>query len=80
MLTVIASVAVYLRAVLMAGRMPPGWDDVAHAWLSIESGIAGLGVGRSAAWAVLFGLWWGSASHTLTDVGWSVIRKASEIF
>lgn len=80
MLAVITSAAVYLRAVLMAGGVPPGWAEVAHAWLSIELSIAGLGVNRSAAWAVLFGLWWGAASHTLTDVGWSVVRKASEIF
>ncbi len=80
MLTVIISAAVYLRAVLMAGGTPPGWSEVAHVWLSIESSINGLGIDRSAAWAVLFGLWWGAASHTLTDVGWSVVRKASEIF
>lgn len=79
MLTVIISAAVYLRA-LFVGGTPPGWNEVAHAWLSIESSIAGLGVNRSAVWAVLSGLWWGAASHTLTDVGWSVVRKASEIF
>jgi hypothetical protein len=30
--------------------------------------------------AALAGLWWGAASHTLTDVAWSVVRKGSEIF
>jgi len=29
---------------------------------------------------LLAGLWWGAASHTLTDVAWSVLRKGSEIF
>jgi len=79
MLTVIISASVYLRALFVGGALP-GWNEVAHAWLSIESSIAGLGVNRSAVWAVLSGLWWGAASHTLTDVGWSVVRKASEIF
>jgi len=38
------------------------------------------GTGRYAALAALAGLWWGAASHTLTDVAWSVLRKGSEIF
>ncbi|HEX8709695.1 MAG TPA: metal-binding protein [Pyrinomonadaceae bacterium] len=67
---------VYLRAVLVQGPLP-GFDEIAQAWRAIEANV---GVGRQSAWAVLIGLWWGAASHTLTDVAWSVLRKGSEIF
>ena len=45
-----------------------------------RSGAAGYGVGARVLLAALAGLWWGAASHTLTDVAWSVVRKGSEIF
>ncbi len=80
MLAVIVAAAVYLRALFVAGGVPPGWHQVADAWFVIEANISNLGINRSAVWAILAGLWWGAASHTLTDVGWSVVRKASEIF
>jgi uncharacterized metal-binding protein len=69
---------VYLRAMLTNGLMPT-FDELAHAWYAIEAG-ARQNVGEHAVWAVLAGLWWGAASHTLTDVTWSVLRKSSEIF
>lgn len=77
-LGLLVTVAVYLRATLVGGG-PPGFDDLAQAWLAIESG-ARQNIGRHAVWALLAGLWWGAASHTLTDVTWSVLRKGSEIF
>lgn len=80
MLAVIVSAAVYLRALFAAGGAAPGWQQVADAWFVVEANVASLGINRSTVWAVLAGLWWGAASHTLTDVGWSVVRKASEIF
>jgi uncharacterized metal-binding protein len=38
------------------------------------------GLDRELLFAVFAGLWWGAASHTLTDVTWSVLRRGSEIF
>jgi uncharacterized metal-binding protein len=78
MLMIIVAVAAYLRALLVHGA-PPGFDDMAQAWRAIEAGVKE-GLGRHAVWAGLAGLWWGAASHTLTDVAWSVMRKGSEIF
>jgi uncharacterized metal-binding protein len=79
-LTLVAWAGVYLRAVFVSGGEPPGWREVAEAWRVVEASAAGYGVGPRAAVAVLAGLWWGAASHTLTDVAWSVVRKGSEIF
>jgi hypothetical protein len=50
------------------------------AWRLVEQAAAGQGVGPRVLLAALAGLWWGAASHTLTDVAWSVVRKGSEIF
>ena len=71
---------VYARAVFLAGGAPPGWRDVLAAWRTVEQAGAGRGVGPGVLLAALAGLWWGAASHTLTDVAWSVVRKGSEIF
>ena len=77
-LALIVSAGVYLRAVMWHGPVP-SFDEIAQAWRAIEMGIRQK-VGEHAVWAVLAGLWWGAASHTLTDVAWSVLRKGSEIF
>ena len=77
-LALIVAGAVYLRAALVGGA-PPGLDELAQAWRAIEANVRA-NVGRHAVWAGLAGLWWGAASHTLTDVAWSVLRKGSEIF
>lgn len=77
-LAIIASAAIYLRAMLTNGA-PPNFDHLADAWRAIEAGLKS-SIGGQAVWAGLAGLWWGAASHTLTDVAWSVIRKGSEIF
>ena len=77
-LALVVIVAVYLRATLTGGA-PPSFDELAQAWRMIEGNVR-QNVGRHAVWAVLAGLWWGAASHTLADVGWSVLRKSSEIF
>jgi len=78
--TLVAWACVYARAVFLAGGEPPGWREVAGAWQAAEAAAAVYGVGPRALVAVLAGLWWGAASHTLTDVAWSVVRKGSEIF
>ncbi|HEX8653360.1 MAG TPA: metal-binding protein [Pyrinomonadaceae bacterium] len=77
-LMIVVTAAAYLRALLVHGA-PPSFDDMAQAWRAIEAGVKE-GLGRHAVWAGLAGLWWGAASHTLTDVAWSVMRKGSEIF
>ncbi len=72
--------AVYLRAALVAGGPAPGWREVVGAWQAIEAYALAKGVDGPVLLSVLAGLWWGAASHTLTDVAWSVVRKGSEIF
>ncbi len=70
--------AVYLRAMIVGGA-PPTVSEIMEAWRSIQASAV-RSIGKHAAWAALAGLWWGAASHTLTDVAWSVMRKSSEIF
>ena len=77
-LALIVSAGVYLRATLLSGPVPT-FDEIMQAWRAIDSSIR-VSVGEHAIWAGLAGLWWGAASHTLTDVAWSVLRKSSEIF
>ena len=78
--TLVAWACVYARAVFLSGGTPPGWREVLQAWGAVEAAAGVYGVGPRALVAVLAGLWWGAASHTLTDVAWSVVRKGSEIF
>jgi uncharacterized metal-binding protein len=78
--TLLVWACVYARAVFLAGGAPPGWREVAHVWRLAEEGAAAYGLERRGLIAVLAGLWWGAASHTLTDVAWTVVRKGSEIF
>jgi uncharacterized metal-binding protein len=79
-LTLLFWAAIYVRALFLTGGTPPGWREVLRAWRVVEEAAASYGVGGRALVAILAGLWWGAASHTLTDVAWSVIRKGSEIF
>ena len=77
-LALLVSAGVYLRALLMEGAQPD-LNGVAQAWRAIDANLR-QSVGDHAVWTGLAGLWWGAASHTLTDVAWSVLRKGSEIF
>lgn len=70
---------VCLRAALMDGGTPPNLPTIIAEWQTLTKHIE-LYVGRHAVWAVLAGLWWGAASHTLMDVCWSMLRKASQLF
>jgi len=79
-LTLLFWAGVYLRAALVAGGTTPGLTDVYGAWQAAERWAHAYGIGREALLSVFGGLWWGAASHTLTDVTWSVLRKGSEIF
>ena len=77
-IALLAAVAVYLRAMLTNGA-PPGLDEVVAVWRLMETSLRE-SVGRHVMLVTFAGLWWGAASHTLTDVAWSVMRKSSEIF
>jgi uncharacterized metal-binding protein len=79
MLTLLACVAIYLRATLVAGT-PADYGAIVRAWRAIEAGALMRASTLHVVLAVLAGLWWGAASHTLTDVAWSVLRKGSQIF
>ncbi|MCA1592605.1 MAG: metal-binding protein [Acidobacteria bacterium] len=79
-LVLLVCAGIYLRAALVAGGISPDWNEVARAGRAIESNVLSYGIDKSLVLAVLAGLWWGAASHTLADVGWSVVRKGSEIF
>ncbi|HEV2761495.1 MAG TPA: metal-binding protein [Pyrinomonadaceae bacterium] len=78
-LALLAAAGVYLRATFVTGG-PPDWGQLGRAWHAVEGGLTAYGLGRAHAWAVLAGLWWGAASHTLADVAVSIVRKGSEIF
>ena len=77
-IALLAAAAVYLRAMMVNGA-PPNFDEILGVWKMMES-VLRQTVGDHALWIAFAGLWWGAASHTLTDVGWSVLRKSSEIF
>ena len=79
-LTLLLWAFVYARALFLTGDAAPGWREVLHVWRLVEEGAAAYGVGPHVLVAILAGLWWGAASHTLTDVFWTVVRKGSEIF
>jgi uncharacterized metal-binding protein len=83
MLSLVAVSAIYLRAALVGGAAAPTFEEIAATCRAMESGLrhySGTTAGANLLWALLAGLWWGAASHTLTDVAWSVLRKSSEIF
>lgn len=77
-LVLLTLLAIYLYMMFTTGASP-NLDQVALAWREVEASV-GHSIGRHALWACLAGLWWGAASHTLTDVTWSVLKKGSEIF
>ena len=79
MLTLIAAAGLYVYAVYVAGT-PADYTGIRHAWHAIREGATMQGATQQATLAALAGLWWGAASHTLTDVAWSILRKASQIF
>ncbi len=78
-LAMLVITAVYLRALVVTGQLPD-WIKFVEAWQLIRDGVARLGISETTAWAALAGLWWGAASHTLTDVACSIARKSTEIF
>ncbi len=79
-LVLLVCAGVYLRAFLITGGTLPDWANFSREWWTIETLILGYSVDKKFVLGVLAGLWWGAASHTLADVGWSVMRKGSEIF
>lgn len=77
-IALLAAAAVYLRAMLVSGA-PPGFEEIVNVWRMMDN-VLRQTVGNHVLWITFAGLWWGAASHTLTDVGWSMLRKGSEIF
>ncbi|HEX8845819.1 MAG TPA: metal-binding protein [Pyrinomonadaceae bacterium] len=77
-LALLFTAGVYLQALVMSGPVP-SFNEITEAWRMIDASVR-QHLGDHAIWAALAGLWWGAASHTLTDVAWSVLRKSSEIF
>ena len=74
-LTLIFTAAVYLRTVLTGGGTTPSLQMIIGEWQTLARHIESY-VGRHGVWAMLVGLWWGAASHTIIDVCWSMLRKA----
>lgn len=79
-LALLALLAAYLHARFLSGEAAPSPDEIALAWRAMQTSLAAHGVGRDVLLATFAGLWWGAAIHTFTDVGWSILRKGSEIF
>src|SRR2546423_12571356 len=65
-LTLLACAVIYLRAALVAGP-PADYSAVVRAWGALEAGALVQGRMLHVCLAALAGLWWGAASHTLTD-------------
>ena len=70
--TLITWAAVYVQAAFVAGAAP-GWREIFGAWRAAEAYATSYGVDARVLASVLAGLWWGAASHTLTDVAWSLV-------
>jgi uncharacterized metal-binding protein len=70
--------AVYLRAMLTSGS-PPSIDDVRASWSTIETYLTET-VSKHTLWAIFAGLWWGAASHTISDIASSMWKKFLQIF
>ena len=70
--------ASYLRASVLGGE-PLGTKDLARYTPHAESYALWLW-SQKEVWAILAGLWWGAATHTLSDMSVTIVRKVSEIF
>ncbi|MFL6230353.1 MAG: metal-binding protein [Pyrinomonadaceae bacterium] len=69
----------YLYMSYVVGK-PPDFAEYLSAWRGFEAGLRWQGAFKQLTLATLAGLWWGAASHTLSDVTWSVLRKAAQLF
>lgn len=78
MITLIATVILYARAAY-TGSSLPNLNDIFSAWIAVDAFVRDV-IGQNTAIATFIGLWWGAATHTFTDVGTSILKKASEIF
>ena len=79
-LVLIALFAAYVHARFFSGDPAPSPAEIALAWQAIQTNLSLYGVDRNVLIATFAGLWWGAAIHTFTDVFWSMLRKATEIF
>jgi uncharacterized metal-binding protein len=78
-LAILSAAGFYLYMTYVVGQ-PPDYAEFLVAWRSFEAGLRWQGAFRQLALSTLAGLWWGAATHTLADVGWSILRKGSELF
>jgi uncharacterized metal-binding protein len=78
-LALVAAVGFYVYMSYVVGK-PPDAEEYLRAWRGFEAGLKWHGAFKDIALATLAGLWWGAASHTVTDVTWSVLRKGSQLF
>jgi uncharacterized metal-binding protein len=78
-LAILSASGFYLYMTYVVGQ-PPDYAEFLVAWRSFESGLRWQGAFRQLTLSTLAGLWWGAATHTLADVGWSILRKGSELF
>jgi uncharacterized metal-binding protein len=79
MLALLCAAAFYLYMSYVVGT-PPDFAQALDAWQEFESGLRWEGAFKHTTLATLAGLWWGAATHTLTDVLHSIFRKATELF
>jgi uncharacterized metal-binding protein len=78
-LTLVSAAAFYLYMSYVVGK-PPDFAEYLRAWRGFEAGLRWQGAFKQLTLATLAGLWWGAASHTISDVTWSVLRKAAQLF
>lgn len=71
-LTLVGGLIFYLAA-LMRHATPPGIAEIRELWESIGLWTRS-SIGDYAIFAVLLGLWWGAASHTLTDIAGTFVK------
>ncbi len=70
--------AIYLRAFLIQQTLPT-LAEVFHHSQIIRHQLF-IGADANILWSSFIGLWWGAATHTLTDVVGSMLRKSKEIW
>lgn len=78
-LTLVGAVVFYLAAVVR-NATPPNLAQIIELWETLGAWTRE-NVGDNVIFAVLIGLWWGAASHTLTDIAGTFLKtgKAKDI-
>lgn len=71
-LTLFGALAFYFAA-LLRHAAPPDLIQIRETWENFGSWTR-LKIGENAILAILIGLWWGAASHTLTDIAGTFVK------